>query len=155
MNEYKFLIMCLLCILSFACSKKDVYVEFDSFTQSEWNKNEIAKFEVEINDTITPYDILIAVRNNDLYEYRNLWLFVRFETPYGSVRNDTLNCELADEFGKWHGQGISLYEMEFPYEQSVVFPRKGRYICSIRQGMREDTLGGISDIGIRVTRSQE
>ena len=65
-------------------------------------------FTFEVKDISVPYDLTLEVRNNNLYPYQNLWLFCSEEQPIGPLRRDTIECMLADEFGKWHGHGISL-----------------------------------------------
>ena len=57
---------------------------------------------------------------------------------------------LADEFGKWHGHGISLYQSSFPIHSQYKFPHAGQYTFSFRQGMRDDALKGIQEIGFSV-----
>ncbi len=152
MNKLFVLSTLFLFILS-GCSDKEVYSGFHSFKNAKWDKNDLCRFEIQITDTINPKDIFIETRNNNEYPYQNIWLFVKIETPTGNSRQDTLNCELADNFGKWRGEGINLYEMNFLYEKSIVFSQKGIYTFTIQQGMRDDVLTGISDVGIKLTPS--
>ena len=67
-------------------------------------------------------------------------------------RADTISADLADVYGKWYGKGMSLYNLSIPYETSVLFPDTGIYVYSIRQGMRENPLKGITDIGLKVSK---
>lgn len=98
------------------------------------------------------FDVSLEIRNNNDYPFRNIWLFVDFQAPGGDVRTDTVGVDLADVYGKWHGSGISLYSLSIPYEKAVRFPQKGAYTYSIRQGMRENPLKGISDIGLKISK---
>ena len=148
-KNYFFIVLVFLCC---ACSNKEIFSEFHSFPSSVWDKDNIVQFEVAVTDTISYHDVVIEVRSNDDYQFRNLWLFVNFKTPDGKVRSDTINGELADMYGKWHGKGISLYTLPLPFEQSVMYPVSGTYTYSIRQGMRENPLKGISDIGLRISK---
>lgn len=144
----------LLMLFLFACSNNnEFYYEFHSFESASWDESFICEFEVVIEDTVSLYDVLIEVRNNNNYPYRNLWLFVDFKTPEGKVRSDTLNCELADEFGKWYGKGLSLFDQDLPYDLAVSYPNTGTYKYSIRQGMREKELQGITDVGIKIRKA--
>jgi gliding motility-associated lipoprotein GldH len=147
----KGLFFCLLTIIvSIACSTNEVYYDYRSFRNSTWTEDSICMFKVPLADTLSLYDVYVELRNNDDYPYRNLWLFITLETPDGKARQDTLNCEMADEFGKWHGKGLSLYTLSLPYDISVQFPDSGTYTYSIRHGMREKNLKGISDVGLRI-----
>jgi gliding motility-associated lipoprotein GldH len=144
---------CLLAALSFfACSGNEAYNQFRSIPDEAWEKDLPYDFEVTVTDTIDSYDVFLQVRNSNSYAYRNLWLFVQFATPDGQIRNDTINCELADAFGKWHGKGYHLFSLNLPYEQQIRFPASGVYSYAIRHGMRTDRLQGISDIGLRVVK---
>jgi len=139
-------------ILAFsACTNKNVYTDFCSFKSSKWDADNVCRFSVEINDTLTPHYFSVLVRHNDNYPYRNLWLFIDITTPSGAVRCDTLKCELADNMGKWFGKGISIYRFQKTYENPIRFPQSGTYTFSIRQGMRDNVLKNISAVGIKLT----
>jgi gliding motility-associated lipoprotein GldH len=138
-----------------ACSPDEIFSGFHSFPASQWSRNEKTKFEVDVKDSTFRYDIWLEIRNNNNYPFRNLWLFVDITTPEGQQRTDTLNIELADVYGKWHGRGISLYSSSFPFEQAIQYPRSGIYTYSVRHGMRTELLEGISDIGLTVARTKE
>ncbi|GAB6395536.1 MAG: gliding motility lipoprotein GldH [Bacteroidales bacterium] len=105
-----------------------------------------------IEEAAFPYNVILEIRNNNLYPYQNLWVFYREELPGGAVRQDTVQCMLANDWGKWYGKGISLFESFFPIRSGYTFPIAGQYTFSFRQGMRSDTLAGIQEIGLRVER---
>lgn len=88
-----------------------------------------------------------------MYPYQNLWLFCNEELPFGPLIRDTIECTLADEYGKWFGHGISLFQSSFPIRKQYLFPHTGQYTFSFRQGMRDDALTGIQEIGFRVVKS--
>ena len=148
----KFSIFILCCIIFSACVKNDAHIDFYSFKNAEWNKDSVCQFKVNISDTINPHQIFIKTRNNNLYPYQNIWLFVDIKTPLGNIRKDTINFDLADEFGEWYGQGFSVYELEVPYEKTFIFRQPGNYIFSIRHAMRDDVLKGINEIGIKIVK---
>ena len=136
-----------------ACTNKNVYTDFYSLKNAEWDKDSICRFEFEITDTLNPLNVFVEIRNNNNYQYSNLWLFIDIKTPSGAIRRDTMNCKLADDMGKWYGQGISIYEFEAPYEKSVIYTQSGIYTLSIRHGMRNNILEGITEIGFKLQKS--
>ncbi|MDR0541074.1 MAG: gliding motility lipoprotein GldH [Dysgonamonadaceae bacterium] len=144
-------LLCVFGLLS-ACSQPEVFSEFHSFPYSEWDKKEAIRFEVPVYDISASYDVIIALRNNNAYPFRNIWLFIEYKTPGGSMRADTLCTDLADVYGKWYGKGISLYACSFPYQLNVQYPDTGIYTYTIRQGMRADVLEGVSDIGLQISK---
>ncbi|MDR1526115.1 MAG: gliding motility lipoprotein GldH [Dysgonamonadaceae bacterium] len=148
----RYIIALFICLLLPACSQPEVFSEFRSFSDARWDKREAIRFETSIRDISVPYRVMIELRNNDYYPFRNLWLFIEYQTPGGSVRTDTLCTDLADAYGKWYGTGISLYSYSFPYQINVQYPDTGTYSYTIRQGMRADVLKGITDIGLRISK---
>jgi len=135
-----------------SCSPEEVFFSYHSFANDEWKREEPAVFQVKINDTSQPYRLSVELRNNNDYPFGNIWLFFDYQTPGGKVRSDTIGADLADVYGKWYGKGLSLYNLTIPYENSILFPDTGTYIFSIRQGMRENPLKGISDIGLKISK---
>lgn len=107
----------------------------------------------EIEDNTIPYNLSLEIRNNNRYPYQNLWLFCVEEQPVGPVRRDTFECMLADEYGKWKGSGISIHHLSVPIRTKHIFPHKGRYVFSVRQGMREEKLKGIEEIGLHIEKA--
>lgn len=138
------------CFLCFSCENQAVYDQYQAIQNTSWEKDKEYYFTFLIEDISVPYDLTLEVRNNNKYPFQNLWVFCSEEQPIGPLRKDTVECILADEFGKWHGQGISLFQSSFPIRTNYRFPVKGQYTFSFRQGMRNDQLPGIQEIGLRV-----
>lgn len=146
------LIVAFVCFLCFSCEQQALYDQYQAIDNTTWEKNKEYYFSFQIEDISIPYDLTLEVRNNNLYPFQNLWLFCNEEQPIGPLQKDTVECILADEFGKWHGNGISLFQSSFPIRKKYVFPHKGQYTFSFRQGMRVDALKGIQEIGLRIEK---
>lgn len=143
-----------ICLFFFSCGKNQpVYNQYQAIDNSTWEKEKEYYFTFEIDDNSVPYNITLEIRNNNLYPYQNLWLFLNEEPPVGFMVRDTMECMLADEFGKWLGNGISLFQTSYPIRTNYIFTDTGRYTFSFRQGMRNDTLKGIQEIGLRIEKA--
>lgn len=149
-QKLKGLIAVCACFLCFSCEKQALYDQYQAIEGTSWEKHKEYYFTFQIEDISAPYDLTLEVRNNNLYPYQNLWLFCSEEQPIGPLARDTMECTLADEFGKWYGHGISLFQSSFPIRKNYLFPHKGQYTFSFRQGMRNESLPGIQEIGFRV-----
>jgi len=147
----KYVLFSLFLLLT-ACTQDELFSEFHSFSRAEWDKRESVCFEVPVYDISVPYNVIIELRHNNGYPFRNIWLFVEHQTPSGNMRTDTVDIYLADTYGKWHGKGIGLHSYSFPYQANVQYPDTGTHVYTMRQGMRSDVLKGISDIGLRVSK---
>lgn len=139
--------------LCFSCSNQALYEQYQAIDNTLWEKDKVYYFTFRIDDISVPYDLTLEIRNNNLYPYQNLWVFCNEEPPIGALQKDTIECMLADEFGKWYGHGISLYQSSFPIRKHYIFPHSGQYTFSFRQGMRNDKLRGIQEIGFRIQQS--
>jgi len=137
-----------------ACDDNVVFEENRAFEDNVWSYNEPAIFIFEIEDTVSRNDFFINLRNGDAYPFMNAFLFVRMDFPNGRTSIDTLECFLADHSGRWLGSGLGdLYDNRFLYKTNKSFPIAGQYKIEIRQAMRIDDLPEVTDIGIRIARS--
>jgi len=157
MNKH---ILIVLSLLLTACAKDEIFSEFHSFPNAEWDRQQAIRFEAPVHDISVPYHVTIKLRHNNRYPFRNIWFFVEYQTPSGSIQLDTVPKDkdtgyLADEYGKWNGKGISLYSYSFRYQENIQYPDTGIYIYTIRQGMRADVLTGVSDIGLCISKKPD
>lgn len=136
------------------CSDGAVFQQSKELPVNGWHKDSVVTFEYESNDTVGVYDIVVDIRNNGSYKYQNFWLFISSTSPDNLVYSDSLECVLADFRGKWIGKGSgSLYHLPVSFMSQVKFPKQGVYKFDLIQGMREDCLAGINDVGVRILKS--
>ena len=141
-------------VICAACSyRSDLFHEFNDIPARGWDKRNIQKFFPYIDSTDVAYDIDVELNYGNSYGYRNLYLFVTVENADREViARDTLNCILADEFGKWLGDGWgSSFQQRFPYKRGIKLGEQGTYSISVSQGMRKDIIEGIERIGVRIS----
>ena len=151
--KLKGFIVVLFISLCFSCDRQALYDQYQAIDNTMWGKDKEYYFSFHVDDISVPYNLTFEVRNNNMYPYQNLWLFCNEEQPIGPLKRDTIECVLADEFGKWHGHGISLFQSSFPIRTNYKFEHPGMYTFSFRQGMRDSTLRGIQEIGFRVEKT--
>ncbi|HBB91979.1 MAG: hypothetical protein A2X22_09415 [Bacteroidetes bacterium GWF2_49_14] len=147
-------IILLTLVLTASCAKRNLYLRNVPVGREGWPVEQIMRFEVTVTDTSNPYNMYLQVRNDGRYEYSNLWLFVTTHSPTGAMIRDTLECKLADEQGRWLGRGSGgRYSLEMPYRYTIRFPNSGMYLIEIEHGMRTSVLNYITDLGIRIQKS--
>ncbi|MEG1574798.1 MAG: gliding motility lipoprotein GldH [Bacteroidales bacterium] len=147
----------LISLLAFsACSfNTDIFHTFNDIPQRGWDKRNIQKFIPRLDLSTSKCDIAIEINYNNDYNYRNLYLFITAEDgSRGILFKDTLNCVLADEYGKWLGSGWgSSYQQSFKYKSDYDFPSDGTYYIYVTQGMRDDVIDGIERVGVKISRA--
>ncbi len=144
---------CLSVVFMASCQPGVVYHEHGSLPAEGWHYRDGILFEAEIEDTVSLHQLFIDVRNTTEYEYSNLFLFLDIEFPGNRTIRDTLECVLADRRGQWTGKGSGrIRSNRFLFRDDVWFPESGTYRFTVYQGMRHDTLKGLSDVGIRIEK---
>jgi len=158
MNHIKLIsniLLVLATIFTFSCSTGVVYDENRKVGENGWYKNDAARFDVEIDDSLATYDYYINIRHTVDYRYSNLYVFMNTTYPNGNIGRDTVEFVLADKSGKWYGKGWGdVKDISVPIVKEMKFPLKGAYTFQIQQAMRIDTLKEINDIGIRIEHSK-
>ncbi len=136
-------------IIASCSDKHEAVASFDSLPQKGWAYGDTLTLRPDGLDSVRPRNLSIAVRHSNSYPYRNLWIEVTTRTA-NLQRRDTINIELADIYGRWHGNGFGP---SYQYETRLkgLMPIGDTTIVAIRHIMRIDTLKGIEQVGITVT----
>ena len=154
-----FLLILLSAIVLIGCDKDRVFDEYKSLP-NQWNKDSVLTFTLKNIDSLQSYNLFINVRNNNDFEYSNLFLISEIQFPQGKVITDTLEYEMAAPSGEWLGTGFGdVKENKLWYKEQVQFPESGKYRVSIQHAMRKngnekgiENLKGITDIGFRIEK---
>ncbi|MBA4410743.1 MAG: gliding motility lipoprotein GldH [Bacteroidota bacterium] len=155
MKQFFYLFLCILLMAGiFSCDRKRVFESYYELDKKGWHKDSVVVFNLTLTDTIKNNNLYVNIRNKGTYAYSNLWLFLTIGSPDGALRTDTVEFTLAEPSGKWKGSGVGgLHDNHILYKKSVYFPHKGNYTFSIKQGMRDNVLEGIRDVGIRIEKT--
>ncbi len=148
-----FFSLAFLVVFLVSCDSKRFFEENKSLENGVWMNTNSPSFTVNIADTLMRYDLYLNVRNDGVYPYSNLYLFIHTTLPGGKTATDTVECQLADPDGKWRGSGYgNLKFNRFLFQKGMAFPRKGDYRFELEQAMRVKELKGIRDVGIRIEK---
>lgn len=152
-NKISFFSLVALIFFMPSCSRDVVFSDSAIIDKNTWNVMKVITFNAPVTDTVNANNISFTIRTGSSYPFRNIYLFVSTFSPDGRELTDTLQYELADESGKWHGKGFGdIKELSLPYKSNVYFPRKGDYRFKIQHGMRVEDLKGVYDLGIRIVK---
>ena len=142
-------------LLLVGCQGDIVYTVFKSLPNVGWEADSSLCYQPVITDSVADYQMLITIRHTDVYPYQNLWLFVDIEQDSLLLTRDTIECYMANERGEWLGGGLTVHELPLLYSDRYQFANSGEYQISITQGMREDTLVGIKEVGVKIIRNEQ
>lgn len=135
-----------------SCGPSPIYEDYVPISKNGWHKDSLVSFTVEIDDTLATYQIVWHLRNNDDYEFSNVYLFRAVASDRGLEFSDTAQFDLADAYGKWLGKGVGeLKTNTWPFKQGYLqFNRSGNYTFTLQQAMRVEYLKGVEDVGLGV-----
>lgn len=132
-----------------SCTNNIFYEDIKNMKDETWHIDSTLHFEFNITDPNQYYTFYINIRNSTDFETQYFYVFLTSEFPNGYVGKDTLGFILSTPAGEWTGKGNGrLKDNQFLYKKQVRFPQEGLYKFSIRQGMREDHVKGITNFGI-------
>lgn len=136
----------------------DPYMVYDEYRETEggqWKWSDKKSFEVNMKDSVQLYNLYINIRHTTDYPKSNLYVFLTTTAPSGKSRRDTVEIIIADEKGKWQGNGFSDVKLvSREYRKAVRFLFPGKYTFEIEQGMRIPEIP-VTDIGFRVEEYRE
>jgi gliding motility-associated lipoprotein GldH len=142
-------------LLFTACDENRVFEENTDIKDHAWDTAQVVKYEVNIDDTLSGHTFYVNVRNGNEYPYSNLYLFINTTFPDGRAAHDTLEIMLADERGRWLGEGLGdIWSHQVLFKRNVRFPISGKYTFEYRHAMRENPLPLIMDVGMRIERQE-
>lgn len=144
-------------MLLFSCDEKREFDDYKSLG-SAWHKDSIVTFDLPELDSTKRYDLFITLRDNNNYQYNNLFLIVSVEKPNGYTKVDTLEYQMANPDGTLLGNGFTdIKENKLFFKENVKF--KGKYKVHIKQAVRETgkvpgvtLLEGITEVGLRIEK---
>lgn len=143
-------ILSAIAVLFSSCRNDIIYSQFSPIPSEKWHVDSVKQFDYTIADTTADYRMLIYVRHTERYPYQNMWLFI--DDGFGA---DTIEFYLADDRGQWLGdKKHGFVEMSVLLEEAKQFPDTGTYHMSIRHGMRDSVLRGVTDIGLEIRKSK-
>lgn len=137
-----------------SCNSKTVYEETKKIDE-RWTYKDTLNFEASITDTSKVYNLyLIAAHSKDYY-YQNLYMKIHTKFPDGKRIQQELGMDFAANDGEWLGDcGFSSCENEALLQENFYFNQIGNYVFTIEQFMRQDSLQGLSSIGIKIEESE-
>ena len=139
-----------------ACNSIDVYEKTVPFNKHEWAGSNKPLFQFSITDTTSLYNIYTVVRHDDAYHFNNLWLNVTIAAPGDTAKTQQVQLLLGDNTKGWLGSAMDdIIEHRILLTRNPIHLKKGSYIFTLQQTMREDPLQYVLNAGIRVEKAAQ
>ena len=99
------LILLIVTALSSCGNRNVIFDESVVLPNASWDNEEFARFDVNVEDTLSAYNFYLNIRHLENYRYSNFYMFMHTTFPDGSQTHDTVEIVLAYPDGRWIGDG--------------------------------------------------
>jgi len=138
----------------YSCGDGVVFDTYNHVPLSGWEKSDTLFYDVPPLVQDSRYRQTLGLRINQSYPFTGL-TFVIDQTvePGHRLFADTVRCRLIDSKGNMLGKGVNYYQYDFIISE-VNLNRGDSLHLGIRHIMKRETLPGIADIGVKISRSE-
>ncbi len=148
MNRLLWLTIAVIAAACIGCGQPEEHGCFAAVDAQGWRYGDTLhlSFEPSGEDSIAEGRLAVVVRHSAAYAYSNIWLEVSYP-PADSMKADTFNIRLADNYGNWFGKGLGLsYQLTDSTKRNLSLKTPSE--LSVRHIMRVDRLSDIEQIGL-------
>lgn len=122
------------------------FSSYEFISHDGWLYGDTLRFSTEFKDSVVSGMLTVSLRHTNDYLFSNIWLEVTTADSI-SARIDTLNIVMADDLGRWHGQGIGTdFQITDTLFESITLHRP--VSVKVRHIMRLDRLEDIEQVGV-------
>ena len=155
MKVFRLIALLGLFVFTLGCDDRVVYKAHEDIKDGLWYIKNNPEFNVEIEDTISRYNVYYLFRNTLQYPYYNLYITRKVTGPDGKkISNALEQLFVSNEItGKPYGNGLGdLFDHKILFLKNYSFPKSGVYNFKLSQSMRQNPLPFIMSVGISVEK---
>lgn len=152
MRNLLIIILLSLCLGSCLPGHND-YSDYKQLPVDGWAYNDPVTFNIAGEDSIVEGTLSLGLRHTNAYPYSVLYLELAYEDTTGTTHLDTLNINMADNYGRWRGKGVGT-DFQLVDTINTQFTRIKDAPVRLRHIMRIDTLRGIDMVGIEFLQNK-
>lgn len=157
MKYQSIIILSLFLITLAGCNPGRIHKEYQDVENFMWEKNDVRKFIVAVEDESSSYNISFALRHIYGLSVASFPIKLKIEDLDGVVVFDEeAVVEVMNSNGDYVGDGAGdLWDIEQLITGDVVFPAKGSYTISVSQEFEEGDIPFIMEVGLLVDKAEE
>lgn len=134
----------------FSCTEQPYFEKVYSFKNNEWDQRVKPSFTVDIKDINKEYNFIITLRTTTDYKYSNLWVYMSTITPDGKKAREPFQVYITNPDGTWLGAKTGTVVENYLQFKKRKLPMKGKYTFTLEQGITDQKIDEVLDIGFNV-----
>lgn len=148
----KIIIFSFLMLGLIACESK-FYKKFETIEKHQWNRKNILKYEVDIQETTAKYKIIAAFRYSPIVNQSVLKIKLNLISPSAKTETSEIEIPVKDTAGNQLGEAMGdIADIQKVIQENYTFAEKGKYTFEITQNMTPEEVGGIYEVGLIVEK---
>jgi gliding motility-associated lipoprotein GldH len=133
----------------FSACKGKFYKQYQDIPKLQWQRSNVVKFEVDIQDIEAAYRITIGFRYTTHIHQNAIPVIVGMVSPAGKTTSENYIIQLKDAKGEHLGEAMhDLADREQEVKKGFKFTEKGKHYFTITQASDAEDLGGIMEVGL-------
>ncbi|MBU0764200.1 MAG: gliding motility lipoprotein GldH [Bacteroidetes bacterium] len=142
-------------LLIMSCNPNRIFEKHEEVKQSCWSREDKKTYTVDITDTGSSYNLVIAVRHAQGFGYRDLTVSVRRTAPDGTEVEKEYDLPIIDDNDEYLGDGAGdIWDREVTADSGITFPAPGTYKFEITHAMKDDPLLLVMEVGLILERQE-
>lgn len=121
-----------------------------------WSYTDHYDFSFDVTDTMPAYDIILKVEHDKFFPYQNIYTKVNTRFPNDKDAEHVISLNLTDKQNQWVGDcGSKHCTAELVLSENIYFNQPGKYVISLKQYGRTDSLAGVQSLQLLVQETEK
>jgi len=137
-----------------SCGPDYFYQAEKEIAQGRWTYADTLDFAFDIRDTAALYNLYVQFEYADSFPSQNIYVKFHTRFPSGKRLGKPLSFDFFDPLGKpagdCSGQNCSA---QIAIQQKAFFEAPGQYTITLEQFGRQDSLPGITKVGLAIEKT--
>ena len=139
----------LLCFGLMACHPERKFHERQTIKSSKWEKKQVLDFEINIENNINSYNLVLDLRYFYGYYFNNLVIKLQETSPSGKETTMDFDLVIREKNGDYLGDIAGDFcDLLIPLKNKINYKEKGIYKYRISHIMEENTIPLIDEVGL-------
>jgi gliding motility-associated lipoprotein GldH len=134
-----------------SCRSESLVDVFETVPVKGWGYDSLVIVDVPNHVFQQKAALTFNLRHHADYAYANFYARIIQKHPSGQRDTILVDVPTATIDGRWLGKGVGvLYTIQYPVKTPIVLADTGIYQFYVQHYMRDHSLQGIQDVGIRL-----
>lgn len=139
----------------FSCRNDKIFEQYQKMEKQSWNRFNILKFEIPVNDTQSSVDIMLAIRHLPEFQVTELPINITIYLPTGEMRSAEEVLNFTEKSGESRSECLGdLCDITFILREDFTFSEPGKVRIEIENKWPKVELPGILEVGLIARKSK-